>query len=221
MVKTLYTINTINNFMDIIYNPFGKPFAQANPDIQVYNIMDDSLLLDTRKYGGMTPTIASRMLNYANAAENSGADGVIVTCTSVNHATKMIRPLLNIPVINIEEPVAEMAAASGKRIGVLGTIPTSPGAISWEIEESAARLGKEIEIVPVVVDGAFDVLQSGDRDKHDEMVCEALYKLAKEVDCVVFAQISMSLLKHEAVEVPVLKIGTSGFEKIKALMEQH
>ncbi len=221
MVKTLYTINTINNFMDIIYNPFGKPFAQANPDIQVYNIMDDSLLLDTRKYGGMTPTIASRMLNYAKAAENSGADGVIVTCTSVNHATKMIRPLLNIPVINIEEPVAEMAAASGKRIGVLGTIPTSPGAISWEIEESAARLGKEIEIVPVVVDGAFDVLQSGDRDKHDEMVCEALYKLAKEVDCVVFAQISMSLLKHEAVEVPVLKIGTSGFEKIKALMEQH
>ena len=161
------------------------------------------------------------MLNYAKAAENSGADGVIVTCTSVNHATKMIRPLLNIPVINIEEPVAEMAAASGKRIGVLGTIPTSPSAISWEIEESAARLGKEIEIVPVVVDGAFDVLQSGDRDKHDEMVCEALYKLAKEVDCVVFAQISMSLLKHEAVEVPVLKIGTSGFEKIKALMEQH
>lgn len=221
MVKTLYTINTINNFMDIIYNPFGKPFAQANPDIQVYNIMDDSLLLDTRKYGGMTPTIASRMLNYAKAAENSGADGVMVTCTSVNHATKMIRPLLNIPVINIEEPVAEMAAASGKRIGVLGTIPTSPGAISWEIEESAARLGKEIEIVPVVVDGAFDVLQSGDRDKHDEMVCEALYKLAKEVDCVVFAQISMSLLKHEVVEVPVLKIGTSGFEKIKALMEQH
>lgn len=221
MVKTLYTINTINNFMDIIYNPFGKPFAQANPDIQVYNIMDDSLLLDTRKYGGMTPTIASRMLNYAKAAENSGADGVIVTCTSVNHATKMIRPLLNIPVINIEEPVAGMAAASGKRIGVLGTIPTSPSAISWEIEESAARLGKEIEIVPVVVDGAFDVLQSGDRDKHDEMVCEALYKLAKEVDCVVFAQISMSLLKHEAVEVPVLKIGTSGFEKIKALMEQH
>ena len=130
MGKLLYTINTVNNFMDIIFNPFGKPFAEANPDIEVYNIMDDSLLVDTRKYSGMTPTIASRMLNYAKAAEASGADGVICTCTSVNHATKMIRPLLNIPMINIEEPVAEMAARSGKRIGVLGTIPTSPGAIS-------------------------------------------------------------------------------------------
>lgn len=218
MGKLLYTINTVNNFMDIIFNPFGKPFAEANPDIEVYNIMDDSLLVDTRKYNGMTPTIASRMLNYAKAAEASGADGVICTCTSVNHATKMIRPLLNIPMINIEEPVAEMAAKSGKRIGVMGTIPTSPGAISWEIEEKAAELGKEIEIVPVVVDGAFDVLCAGDRDKHDEMVCEALYKLSKEVDCIAFAQISMSLLKHDPVDVPLFKIGASGFDKIKELM---
>ena len=218
MGKLLYTINTVNNFMDIIFNPFGKPFAEANPDIEVYNIMDDSLLVDTRKYSGMTPTIASRMLNYAKAAEASGADGVICTCTSVNHATKMIRPLLNIPMINIEEPVAEMAAKSGKRIGVMGTIPTSPGAISWEIEEKAAEMGKEIEIVPVVVDGAFDVLCAGDRDKHDAMVCEALYKLSKEVDCIAFAQISMSLLKHEPVDVPLFKIGASGFDKIKELM---
>ena len=218
MGKLLYTINTVNNFMDIIFNPFGKPFAEANPDIEVYNIMDDSLLVDTRKYNGMTPTIASRMLNYAKAAEASDADGVICTCTSVNHATKMIRPLLNIPLINIEEPVAEMAAKSGKRIGVMGTIPTSPGDISWEIEEKAAEMGKEIEIVPVVVDGAFDVLCAGDRDKHDEMVCEALYKLSKEVDCIAFAQISMSLLKHEPVDVPLFKIGASGFDKIKELM---
>lgn len=218
MGKLLYTINTVNNFMDIIFNPFGKPFAEANPDIEVYNIMDDSLLVDTRKYNGMTPTIASRMLNYAKAAEASGADGVICTCTSVNHATKMIRPLLNIPMINIEEPVAEMAAKSGKRIGVMGTIPTSPGAISWEIEEKAAELGKEVEIVPVVVDGAFDVLCAGDRDKHDEMVCEALYKLSKEVDCIAFAQISMSLLKHDPMDVPLFKIGASGFDKIKELM---
>ena len=218
MGKLLYTINTVNNFMDIIFNPFGKPFAEENSDIEVYNIMDDSLLVDTRRYNGMTPVIASRMLNYAKAAESSGADGVICTCTSVNHATKMIRPLLNIPMINIEEPVAEMAARSGKRIGVMGTIPTSPGAISWEIEEKAAEMGKEIEIVPVVVDGAFDVLCAGDREKHDEMVCEALYKLSKEVDCIAFAQISMSLLKHEPVDVPLFKIGASGFDKIKELM---
>lgn len=218
MGKTLYTINTVNNFMDIIYNPFGKPFAQANPDIQVCNIMDDSLLSDTLRYNGMTPAIASRMLNYAKAAETSGADGVLVTCTSVNQATKFIRPLLNIPILNIEEPVAEQAVAAGKRIGVLATLPTSPAAISRVILEKAQEQGKEVELVPSVVDGAFDVLCAGDRDRHDEMVCEALYRLAKEVDCIAFAQISMSLLVHEAVGVPLLKIGPSGFDRIKAMM---
>ncbi len=220
MGKTLYTINTVNNFMELIYTPFGAPFAQANPDIQVYNIMDDSLLSDTRKYGGMTPAIASRMLNYAKAAEASGADGVLVTCTSVNQATKLIRPLLNIPILNIEEPVAEQAVAAGKRIGVLATLPTSPAAISRVILEKAQEQDLQVELVPSVVDGAFDVLCAGDRAKHDEMVCEALYKLAREVDCIAFAQISMSLLVHEAVDVPLFKIGPSGFDRIKAMMAQ-
>ena len=72
-------------------------------------------------------------------------------------------------------------------------------AIGRVIREKAQEMNKDIEIVNSVVDGAFDVLCSGDRAKHDEMVCEALYKLAKEVDVIAFAQISMSLLRNNFV----------------------
>ena len=218
-MKTLYTINTVNNFMGMIYEPFGKVFEEKNPDVKIYNIMDDSLLVDTRTYNGMTPTIASRMLNYAKAAEASGADGVLVTCTSVNEATKFIRPLMNIPILNIEEPVAEMAVKNGKKIGILGTIPTSPAALGRVVQEKAAELGKETELVPAVAEGAFDVLCAGDVKKHDEMVCEALEKLAKEVDVIAFSQISMSLIDLPETEVPVYRIGESGFQKIKEMMD--
>lgn len=218
-MKTLYTINTVNNFMGMIYEPFGKVFEEKNPDVKIYNIMDDSLLVDTRTYNGMTSTIASRMLNYAKAAEASGADGVLVTCTSVNEATKFIRPLLNIPILNIEEPVAEMAVKNGKKIGILGTIPTSPAALGRVVQEKAAEMGKEIELVPAVAEGAFDVLCAGDVKKHDEMVCEALAKLAKEVDVIAFSQISMSLIDLPETEVPVYRIGESGFQKIKEMMD--
>ena len=221
-MKKLYTINTneAEVFLDVIYNPFLAPFKEENPDIEVKNIIDDSLLNDTRLYNGMTTPIANRMLNYAKAAEGSGADGVLVTCTSVNKATEIIRPLLSIPILNIEEPVAEMAVACGTRIGVLATVPTSPSAIIEVIEKKAAAAGKGINIVTRVADGAFDVLKSGNRAMHDEMVSAALYMLAKEVDCVVFAQISMSMLKYDEskVGVPVLKIGPSGFERMKELM---
>lgn len=223
-MKKLYTINTneAQVFLDVIYNPFLAKFKEEHPDIQVNNIIDDSLLNDTREYHGMTSVIATRMLNYARAAEASGADGVLVTCTSVNKATKYIRPLLSIPILNIEEPVAEMCVENGSRIGVLGTLPTSPDAISEVIREKAAEVNKEIEIIPAVAEGAFDVLRNGDRAKHDEMVREKLKELAKNVDVIALAQISMALIDVDEKEigVPIYKIGNSGLDKMRKLMEK-
>ena len=34
-MKTLYTINTVNNFMGMIYEPFGKVFEEKNPDVKI------------------------------------------------------------------------------------------------------------------------------------------------------------------------------------------
>ncbi len=78
------------------------------------------------------------------------------------------------------------------KIGVLATLPTSPKGTCRLLNEEAAAQKKDIEIVTSVAEGAFDALVAGDVKKHDEMVTEALFKLAKEVDVITFAQISMS-----------------------------
>ncbi len=217
-MKKLFLLNTITNFKDIIFDPFGKPFMEENPDIEVFNIMDDTLLKETIAKGGITDSVMRRMYNYTMQAVECGADCVMGTCTSVNMAAQFIRPLAPIPVLNIDEPLAREAVKSGKKLGVLATLPTSPGAIIRLLEQNAKESGKDIEIVTMVAEGAFDVLCTGDRAKHDEMVNENLYKLSKEVDAVVFAQISMSLLKHDPVDCPTFKIGKSGFEEAKKLM---
>jgi Asp/Glu/hydantoin racemase len=219
-MKKLFLIHTINKFMDIIYNPFAVPFLAENADIEVKNICDDSLLTDTLKAGQVTNEVAMRILNYTNSAELAGADAVMVTCTSVNEAAKYARRFSKIPVFNIDEPVAKAAVQQGKKIGVLATLPTSPKATIRLLKEEAEILGKDIETVPLVVEGAFDILVAGDRKKHDEMVQEALLKLAKEVDVITFAQISMSLVPHEDPGIPVLKIGKSGFEEAKRLLKR-
>ncbi len=218
----LYTINTTNNFMEAIFRPFVEPFCKER-GITVYNILDDSLLTDTREAGGMTPTIDARMLAYAKSAELAGADGVLVTCTSVNQATPDMQPFLNIPVVNIEEPVTEMAVAAGRKIGILATVPTSPIAVERKLFAKAAAAGKEIEVVKKVADGALDALLAGEKDKHDSMVRAALYELAKDVDVICFAQITMSLFSYdeEKVGVPVYKIGWSGLERIYEKMLEH
>jgi len=45
-----------------------------------------------------------------------------------------------------------------------------------------------------------------------------LFRLAKQVDVITFAQISMSLVPHGDCGVPLFKIGRSGFDEVKQLM---
>lgn len=104
------------------------------------------------------------------------------------------------------------------RLGVLGTISSSPGAISRVMEEYARSIGKKIEIVPKVVTNAFEILSSGDRQTHDKMAKDAMLELSKKVDCIVLAQISMSLLPCEDIGVPVFKIGELGLERVKSVL---
>jgi hypothetical protein len=51
------------------------------------------------------------------------------------------------------------------------------------------------------------------------MVCEALYKLAKEVDAIALRRFTWALLKHDPCPVSLFKIGKSGFDHAAKLLE--
>ena len=61
MAKKLFLIHTVNQFRDMIYEPFGVPFAEENKEIEIYNIMDDTLLKETLANGGITNGVCSRI----------------------------------------------------------------------------------------------------------------------------------------------------------------
>jgi aspartate/glutamate racemase len=218
-MKKVYLIHTINQFMDMIVTPFATPFLEDNPEVTLFNIADDSLLKDTLAAGELTPQVAQRILHYAQAAESNGADCIMVTCTSVNEAAQYARKFIKVPIFNIDEPVAKEAVSMGGKIGILATLPTSPIATKRLIDQEALIQNKEIQTVVRVAEGAFDYLVAGNRDLHDEMIRKAIVELAKEVDLIIFAQISMSRVVHDDPGIPILKIGHSGFEAVKYVIQ--
>lgn len=218
MGKKLCLIHSTDNFMELIYRPFAEPFKKANPDVEIINICDGSLLADTLKFGKMTNQVARRVLEYVFCAENMGADMAMITCSSINEAAKHIRKFSSIPVINIDEPLAKMAVSAGTKIGVLATLPTSPSAVVRLLNEEARNIGKKIDTVIKVADGAFHELIAGNPEKHDEIVMKALADLSGEADIVVFSQISMSRVDHKNYQIPVFKIGESGFDEVKKVL---
>ena len=136
-----------------------------------------------------------------------------MTCTSVNAATKLIRKMIPIPVISIEEPVARIALTKGRRIGILSSLATSSEPVRQTIMEQAALTGQPAAVQMMVADGAFEALMANNRPLHDELVRTALARLADEVDVVVFAQLSMALVEHPALAIPVLKFGRLSYEE--------
>lgn len=217
----LCTLHTTDKFMEMMSNPFTKPFLKDNPGIEHMDITDSSLIVETQAAGYATPAVSRRMYNYMMCAVDAGADAILVTCTSVNTVTKKVRDMIPIPVISVEEPVAEKAIQAGKRIGILSSLATSAEPVKKTILEKAEEAGKSVEIQIQVADGAFEALNAGDRGLHDDKVREALAKLVKEVDVVVFAQMSMALVEHPEYEIPVLKFGRLSYDAAKEAMQKN
>jgi len=162
------------------------------PQIDVFNLVDDSLIKDVIAHGRLRPQTARRVTQLVALAEDAGADFVMVTCSSIGAAVETAATLATVPVLRVDRPMADQAVAIGRRIGVVATLSTTLEPTAELIQRRAAVAGQPIELNSRLCEGAFDALMSGDAAKHDAMVAAALQQLATEVDVIALAQASMA-----------------------------
>lgn len=217
--KTLALIHTVSWYNKSVNAPFVEPWLKQNPDVRVFNIMDDSLLCESLANQHATRAVIKRIQFYALAAEAMGADVAMCSCTTVGEATRIARQYTSIPVFNIDEPMAREAVRQGRRLGIIATVATSPAATQRQLEVAAAEAKVSIAIKIAVNEKAFEHLQNGDIEKHNELVHHEMDKLASEVDLLVLGQISLAQIKHKT-RVPVLQVGHSGLAEARRLLDE-
>lgn len=186
--KTLGLIHTSATLIPV----FNELCKQYLPGVATFNIVDDSLVRNIRERGELTAAISKRVADYVASAEDSGADHILVTCSSIGAAVEAAAATAGVPVLRVDQPMADLAVQTGKRIGVIATLSTTLEPTSDLVKRRAALAGKEIELTSVVVDGAFEALMAGDAARHDQLVGDALRKLSQNVDVVLLAQASMA-----------------------------
>ncbi|MBD2722099.1 aspartate/glutamate racemase family protein [Hymenobacter armeniacus] len=186
--KTLALIHTSATLVPV----FQQLCAEHLPGVQTFNIVDDSLVRTINREGVLTPAVARRVVGYVNSAEAGGADYVLVTCSSIGAAVEQAAGLSGVPVLRVDQPMADEAVRTGRRIGVIATLPTTLGPTADLVQRRAARAGKPIELTSVLCEGAFEALMSGDGARHDAIVAAALRELVTQVDVVLLAQASMA-----------------------------
>jgi Asp/Glu/hydantoin racemase len=183
--------------------------AQAKeslPGVSIINIVDDSLLPYARE-NGVDVRLRRRMLHYYSAAMDAGADAILNACSSVGEAVDAARPFVPVPILKIDEAMAEEAVRRGRRIAVLATVESTLTPTCRLMESKAREQDRGVELTPRLCDGALDLLLAGKVEEHDRAVTAAALDCAPNHDVIVLAQASMARLGptlQARVAVPVL-----------------
>jgi Asp/Glu/hydantoin racemase len=214
--KRLFLLHTMPFVMDKIIGPLERAFLEEHPGVEIQTMLDTSLLSDTMRDGRVSEITAARLLGYVQAAERAGGDLLLLTCTSMGEGMAHVREFSALPTLCITEPMVAEALDLGTRIGIVGTVPTSPAQIIEPLLAEAKRRGlgpDDLAISVEVVEEAFAARGRGDTDEHDRLVSDAVGALARghRLDCILFAQASMSGTRFEDPGVPVLTLGASAF----------
>jgi Asp/Glu/hydantoin racemase len=216
--KTLGLVHTSATLVPV----FAELCSKYLPNVKVFNIVDDSLIKNTIACGELTASTSKRVVNYAASAQEAGADYILFTCSSIGAAVETAATLTDVPVLRVDQPMADKAVQTGKRIGVIATLPTTLEPTSDLVRRRAIAGNKEIELKAVLCEGAFDALMSGDAATHDKKVGDALKQLVNEVDVIVLAQASMArvvdALTAEQKKIPILASPPIAMEYLKTIL---
>jgi aspartate/glutamate racemase len=185
---------------------FTELAGELLPNVELTVIVDELLLKRTVRDGEVDDVTRDRLRRHVAALADFGVDEVLVTCSSVGGVVDEVALEAGIPVRRVDRAMAQRAVSIGSTIGVLATLPTTLAPTTELVESTAREAGKQVTVLSVLCEGAFEALARGDRDRHDSIIAGALDRLASEVDVVVLAQASMARVAAARPEggVPVL-----------------
>jgi Asp/Glu/hydantoin racemase len=194
--------------------PIEASFAKLWPEARLMNLLDDSLSADLARDGKLTDAMTDRFLSIGRYAASTGANGILFTCSAFGPCIEAVAgEQALIPVLKPNEAMIELAAKSGRKVGLLSSFPPTLASMPREFPAS-------VELVPKLAEGALAALDRGNRAEHDRLVVEASKDL-RDCDVIALAQYSMAPAAEQVAQAtgkPVLTTPDSAVMKLKAIL---
>ena len=196
----------------------GRIIHEISPSTEIVNYLDDGIVPAIAANGNaLSIDVNRRLLSLAQAAELSGAQAILLTCSSISEFADVAAPFIKLPIFKIDEPMIRQAVSMGSNIGVVATAETTIPATTRQIESVAKLQGKQIAIQTRLAVGAMDALRAGNIDKHNKLVADTAVELCDICDVVILAQGSMMSALDALDERYHSKVLTSPYSGVKQL----
>uniref|UniRef100_UPI004056C4F6 aspartate/glutamate racemase family protein n=1 Tax=Agathobacter sp. TaxID=2021311 RepID=UPI004056C4F6 len=214
-IALIHTVKTVAASFDQTLKDY------VGEEVKVHNMWDDFLANNPNEVGEFTIENRNRLFNDIKAAEMTGADMIVVTCSTLTPTVNLIRPFIKVPLIAIDDAMGRKAVTYGDKILVLASAGSTEIPMRDKLNAEAAKLGKTVEIDFIANAEAFQAMKAVQMDVHDAI----FLKLAEEIsgyDCIVLAQASMAHLDkkiEEICKIPVLSSPALCLEQVKETLK--
>jgi Asp/Glu/hydantoin racemase len=208
--KTLALVHTSPTLTPL----FAGLCREHLPEARIFHMVDESLIQNTIRAGKLERNTVRRVVQMVGSAVDAGADAVLVTCSSIGPAVTLAQQLFDVPVLRIDEAMAEAAVRQASTIGVLATLRTTLDPTTALLRSKAADAGRAVKLVECLCADAFPAVLAGDTELED----------LKDVDVIVLAQASMArvvaTLPPGALRVPVLSSPELAVLRARQLLQE-
>ena len=189
---------------------FGSLLKENFPNVETRNILDDFWLHEMDNSGGIfTEVCKNHLINVCLAIEETGAEIIICTCSSLSPHLDIAREKITIPIVAIDAKMAEITIANGKDILIIGTAETAIESAQKQLNEESINTNTECKISSLYCSEAGIIMRSGgDKSEHDRIILSMSNEM-KGHDVIVLAQLSMAHLGKELEQLTGVKVLTT------------
>ncbi|WP_428950750.1 aspartate/glutamate racemase family protein [Streptomyces sp. cg35] len=181
-----------------------------HPGLALRHLVHEDLLARARAEG--PDAVADDIRALLSAAVADGADAVVCTCSTISGVAEAQSAAVGVPVLRGDRPMAARAVAAGERVVVIATVSSTLGPSTALVEEEAARAGRAVEVRAVLVPGAWERFEAGDREGYLDLVAAAVDAVT-DAEAIVLAQPSLADAANRArTTLPVLSSPRTGLE---------
>jgi len=180
----------------LVQAPVEKALAPFREEYDFFQMLDEAVLFRMMKDGNTPELTVPWLQDLTEKCVRGDATGIIVTCSSLSPSVLDVQPHCPVPVVRIDEMVYRSVLSRFERPVILMTNPTNETPASLLAGEMVKKLTLRTSVPLRVCPGAFEALQRGERDAHDEAVIGYVAELLREHDAVIFSQISMARVRE-------------------------
>lgn len=151
-----------------------------NMDIELIHFVDPGLDARKNDQSFTVSDIQKKIEDTLNWIASTGVDGILITCTFFTAYLKEEKLGISIPIIKIDTPLFNKICEEENPQTLVFTNPETVKGTMNQLDMFADRHQKKINITPILIEGAFQLVMKGEKEKYRRIVEERLENLLNE-----------------------------------------